>query len=124
SKVARLEEFPRSRVERVGGRRVVQYRGEILPLIDVDRALGAAPPPGASPSAGGPGGRGGGQGVVYAGAERPVGLVVDRILDIVEQDSDVQGPAVRPGGDRTAVIGGHVTEMLNVEALIRAAAGG
>jgi two-component system chemotaxis sensor kinase CheA len=124
SKVARLEEFPRSRVERVGGRRVVQYRGEILPLVDVDRALGPAPHPGDSPGTDRTEDRGAVQVVVYAGAERPVGLVVARILDIVEQDGDVRGPAVRPGGDGTAVIGGHVTEMLNVEALVRSAAGG
>ena len=42
------------------------------------------------------------------------------ILDIVEQDSDVCGPPSRPGVASTAVIQGHVTEMLDVEALIRA----
>src|SRR5262249_41635779 len=34
NKVARLEEFPCSRVERVADRRVVQYGGQILPLLD------------------------------------------------------------------------------------------
>src|SRR5262249_48084278 len=33
SKVARLEEFPRRRIERVADRSVVQYRGQILPLL-------------------------------------------------------------------------------------------
>jgi two-component system chemotaxis sensor kinase CheA len=117
SKVARLEEFPRARIERVAGRRVVQYRGQILPLLDVDRALGA------SPGADGLEDREAVQVVVYAEAERPVGLVVERILDIVEQDSNVRGQAARPGVDCTAVIQGHVTEMLNVEVLIRTAAG-
>jgi two-component system chemotaxis sensor kinase CheA len=50
-----------------------------------------------------------------------VGLIVDRILDIVEQDSDIQGPSSRPGVECTAVVQGHVTEMLDVEALIRKA---
>jgi two-component system chemotaxis sensor kinase CheA len=120
-KVARLEEFPRARVERVAGRRVVQYRGQILPLVDVDGALGPAPRQAGAPGDDGPEGRGAVQVVVCAGAERPVGLVVGRILDIVEQDGEVEGPAVRPGVDRTAVIGGHVTEVLDVEALVRAA---
>jgi two-component system chemotaxis sensor kinase CheA len=62
--------------------------------------------------------------VVYTEAERPVGLIVGRILDIVEQDSNVRGQAARLGVDCTAVIQGHVTEMLNVEALIRTAAEG
>ncbi|HEY2783779.1 MAG TPA: chemotaxis protein CheA, partial [Fimbriiglobus sp.] len=33
--VSRLEEFPRAALERSGGRKVVQYRDEILPLVDV-----------------------------------------------------------------------------------------
>ena len=39
SLVARLEEFPRSALERAGTQDVVQYRDEILPLIDVSRVL-------------------------------------------------------------------------------------
>src|SRR5260370_9897328 len=35
SLVTRLEEFPRSSVERTGTDEVVQYRGEILPIIDM-----------------------------------------------------------------------------------------
>ncbi len=39
SMVARLEEFPRSALERVGPQDVVQYRDEILPLVNVSRVL-------------------------------------------------------------------------------------
>ena len=60
--------------------------------------------------------------VVCARPDRLVGLIVERILDIVEQDSDVEGPPSRPGVERTAVIQGHVTEMLSVAALVRSAA--
>jgi two-component system chemotaxis sensor kinase CheA len=116
SKVARLEEFPHSRIERVAGRRVVQYCGQILPLLDVDDALGSA--------AELPNNKEAVQVVVYARPERPVGLIVERILDIVEQDSDVKGPSSRPGVECTAVIHGHVTEMLNVESLIQSSAEG
>jgi two-component system chemotaxis sensor kinase CheA len=56
--------------------------------------------------------------VVYARQDRPVGLIVERILDIVEQDSDVRGPSSRPGVECTAVIQRHITEVLDVEALI------
>jgi two-component system chemotaxis sensor kinase CheA len=120
AKVARLEEFAPSRVERVAGRRVVQYRGQILPLLDVDAVL-------TSPSLNGAehaDDRETFPVVVYARTERPVGLIVRRILDIVEPDSDVQGPSSRPGVACTAVIQGHVTEMLDVEALIGAGAEG
>jgi two-component system chemotaxis sensor kinase CheA len=122
--VARLEEFPRSRVERVANRRVVQYRGQILPLLDVDAALGAAPERARLPGEEFPGDAEAVQVVVYARQERPVGLIVERILDIVEQDTDVRGPSPRPGVECTAVIQGHVTELLDVEALVRAAGEG
>jgi two-component system chemotaxis sensor kinase CheA len=117
SKVARLEEFPRARVEQVAHRRVVQYCGQILPLLDVDAALRAAQ----SPALNGAGDHEAYQVVVYARQERPVGLIVDRILDIVEQDGEVRGPASRRGVEYTTVIQGHVTEMLDVEDLIRTA---
>jgi two-component system chemotaxis sensor kinase CheA len=122
SKVARLEEFPRDRVERVAGRGVVQYRGEILPLLDVDAALGAVPRPGGVADAVTPEDQGTLQVVVYGDGQHSVGLVVERILDVVEQEGDVQGPSSRPGVERTAVLQGRVTELLNVEALMRTAA--
>jgi two-component system chemotaxis sensor kinase CheA len=59
--------------------------------------------------------------VVCARPERSVGLVVERILDIAEQDNDTRGPASRRGVECLAVIQGQVTEMLDVETLIRTA---
>ena len=49
SMVARLEEFPRAQVERSGSQEVVQYRGQILPLIDLAKHLPSA---GEAPAAG------------------------------------------------------------------------
>jgi two-component system chemotaxis sensor kinase CheA len=121
SQVARLEEFPRARVERVAGRRVIQYCGQILPLLDVDAALRSALSPGRQAVAEALEDKEAYQVVVYARPERPVGLIVERILDIVEQDGDVRGPSSRRGVEHTAVIQGRVTEMLDVEELIRTA---
>ena len=39
--VIRLERMTAQRVERVGHREVVQYRGELLPLTRLDQVLGA-----------------------------------------------------------------------------------
>jgi two-component system chemotaxis sensor kinase CheA len=119
NQVARLEEFPRTHIEQVANRRVVQYCGQILPLLDVDAALRAVPEPPPLPGKEPLDDEEAVQVVVYAQQERPVGLIVQRILDIVEQDSDMQGPSSRAGVVRTAVIQGQVTEMLDVETLIR-----
>jgi two-component system chemotaxis sensor kinase CheA len=111
AKVARLEEFPRSRVEQVADRPVVQYGGQILPLLDVASRRPPEPLDGQDAF----------QVVVCAGPSRPVGLLVARILDIVEHDGAVRGPASRPGVEYTTVVQGRVTELLDVDALINSA---
>jgi two-component system chemotaxis sensor kinase CheA len=130
AQVSRLEEFPRAAVERVGRREVIQYRGEILPLIDVSRAL-AGPRDRDAPRrprrpAREPGAEANGeriQVVVHTGPERQVGLVVGRILDIVEGAITTRSKASRPGVLFTAVIQDRVTEFLDVERLIQTAEG-
>jgi two-component system, chemotaxis family, sensor kinase CheA len=117
--VARLEEFPRSAIERVGRQTVVQYRDDILPLIHVSRILNSRPktksPDGTSsksetvPV------------VVYAGHGKSVGLVVGRILDIVEATIVTRSQANRPGVLFSAVVQDRVTEFLDVEGIIRIA---
>jgi two-component system chemotaxis sensor kinase CheA len=128
SQVARLEEFPRSSVETVGAQEVVQYRNEILPLIDLStllsrrersarntRAARAEKRTNASTAADTI------QVVVYAGKKQWVGLVVHQIHDIVEDTILSRTSAKRPGVLFTAVVQGRVTEFLDIEGIIRSA---
>jgi len=126
SQVARLEEFPRSSLEHVGALDVVQYRDEILPLIHVSRALRlrqqaksrrSSARRRADESLAGASGDPI-QVVVYSGAGRRVGLVVDRIVDIVEETLVSRSDAHRHGVMFTAVIQGRVTEFLDIESLL------
>jgi two-component system chemotaxis sensor kinase CheA len=127
--VARLEEFPRSALERVGPQDVVQYRDEILPLLHVSRVLrqrrrhARNGRPGHRPRTTEPAREEGDtvQVVVYAGEGQRVGLVVGRILDIVEEAIATRSRSNRPGVLFTAVIQGRVTEFLDVEGIIRSA---
>ena len=117
--VARLEEFPRSALERVGNRFVVQYRSQILPLLDVAKALGRKKKAASL-------GRGkqtssAVQVVVYSGHGHTVGLIVGQILDIVEESIVTKSKARRRGVLFTAVVQEKVTEFLDVEGLVRAA---
>jgi two-component system chemotaxis sensor kinase CheA len=129
SQVDRLEEFPRSVVEKVGPFDVVQYRNEILPLIHVERLLRErqrlANGPTGAPQRGGRrrklDARDPLQVVVYAGKNQRVGLVVDQILDIAEETLVSRSRAQRPGVLFTAVVQGKVTEFLDLEGIMRSA---
>lgn len=109
SQVARLEEFPVAKIEHAGGQEVVQYRGRIMPLVRLSHVLGlpseAAPDPL--------------QVVVYAYQGRSIGLVVDRILDIVEETVTVQSRSSHEGLSGSAVIQQYVTDLVDVPSVIR-----
>ena len=107
--VARLEEFSSSTIERTAREEVVQYRGEIMPLVRISEVLGVQASPEAEDSL---------QVIVYTCGGQSVGLVVDRILDVVEQGVVVEGCAPRPGIMGSAVIRQRVTDMLDLPALV------
>jgi two-component system chemotaxis sensor kinase CheA len=112
SSVARLEEFPRKLVEKAGGQEVVQYRQQLLLLI----RLGEVLRPGKAEEAHDPL-----QVVVYRENGRSVGLVVDRILDIVEETLTIQRSSTTPGVLGSAVVQQRVTDLVDVPAIIRQA---
>jgi two-component system chemotaxis sensor kinase CheA len=104
SAVARLEEIPAARVERAGERELVQYRGQLMPLLRLST------PPAADHQLL--------QVIVHAAGNRCIGLVVDEILDIVEQP--VLGDASLPGAAQpVTVLQQRVTELLDLPALVR-----
>jgi two-component system chemotaxis sensor kinase CheA len=117
SVVARLEEFAADAVEHTADHEVVQYRGEIMPLLRLAHLLtdGRAPATPAPVD-------GGLQVVVVRGTDgRSVGLVVERILDIVDERIEVTRRSARPGIRGALTLQGRVTDLLDVEGLLAAA---
>jgi two-component system chemotaxis sensor kinase CheA len=112
--VARLEEFSRDSVEVAADREVVQYRGQIMPLLRVSKVLESHHTQDASREESL-------QVVVYADQGHSVGLVVDRILDIVEEAFVMQRETRRAGVKGSAIIQKRVTDILDVPGLIAAA---
>jgi len=108
--VARLEEFEAARVEEAGRGQVVQYRGEIMPLVVLADELGVD---GTAGSADGPL-----QVVVYTESGRSVGLVVDEIFDIVEEALEMTRHTAEHGLLGSAVIQGAVTDVVDVRAVL------
>jgi len=113
--VARLEEFPRHTIERAGGQEVVQYRGQIMPLVRVSEVLEGRR---SDPADSGPESL---HVVVYSDQGRSVGLVVDRILDIAEESLVIERHTGRKGILGSAVVQKRVTDILDVPGLIAAA---
>ncbi len=110
SMVARLEEIEPSRIEWADGREVVQYRGQILPLLRLGENLGIVSRCDSDSPL---------QVVVYREGDSSIGLVVDRIADIVEAAVDVRRKAQSEYLLASEVIQNRVTDLLNLPAIIR-----
>ncbi len=106
--VARLEEFSRELVERVGRDEVIQYRGDILPLLHVCDVFGESRSEGPTLRV-----------VVHSSPTGNVGLVVDAIEDVVETELCGAMRSGRAGTLGVAAIHGHVTELVDANALLQ-----
>ncbi|MFO0576429.1 MAG: chemotaxis protein CheW [Polyangia bacterium] len=107
----RLEHFPAKAVERLGRRKVAQYRGRVLPLWqlggaelsgrDADSVLNV---------------------VVYTEGSSSVGLVVDELVDIIQRPRDIQSsPDRTPGVSGSTIVLNKIAQVLDLPALAREA---
>jgi two-component system chemotaxis sensor kinase CheA len=105
--VKRLEEFSLGNIEHVGTNSVIQYRGSILPLIDVAVTLGMSTETWAS-----------GHVVVVGDGDSLVGLKVQGIMDVSCELSAVKPVQGKPGITSYGVIQGKVIALLDVSYLL------
>jgi len=115
--VARLEEFPLSQVERAGNAEVVQYRDDLLRLVHVGALLGIY---------GEPEDTGSYSVVVHRedDGSAAVGLVVDRILDVIEEEIVLSSVGRHAGLQGSAELQSRVTDIVDVPALVASARAG
>ncbi len=113
SMVSRLEEFPVTSLEHSGNESVVQYRGMIMPLIDIARRMNLGQPEKQTETL---------QVIVYSDAGRSVGLIVDQIVDIVDQAVKVEQQESSSELAGSAVIQDKVTDLLNLGVLVKGTA--
>jgi two-component system chemotaxis sensor kinase CheA len=108
TRVHRLEEFEAASIERSGDTRVVQYRDAILPLFETAQELGLR-------DTGAGLGEDGLTSVVVIGlGGRHIGLVAQRIVDILECAPTAERSRPRAGVALSAVLGGAVTDVIDV----------
>ncbi len=110
SMVARLEEFKQADIEKSGDQDVVQYRGEIMPLIYLSKIFNGDTSYTERETL---------QAVVYTKNGRSVALVADKILDIVEESITIKRASNRKGTLGTMVVQNLVTDLLDAEGIVR-----
>ena len=100
--VARLEELERKTIERSNERWVVQYRGQLMPLIPMSMEQDSGmSKEGRQPV------------LVFSDRDHTMGLMVDEIVDIVEAKLNVDLAAEQPGRIGSAIIAGQATEIVD-----------
>ncbi|MEH2076007.1 MAG: chemotaxis protein CheA [Nostoc sp.] len=117
----RLEEILYSAVEKVGNQYVVQSYGKILPLIDLHKVFSHSSENDLRDRTKASVAETLQIVIVSPSSELSVALVVERILDIVEEPLTITGVSSRPGVLLCAVFQGQITEILDIEAVIRIA---
>ncbi len=98
--VTRLEEIAVDKIELSNGRYMVQYRDQLMPLVQMEgvsvRTQGSQPI------------------LVFADGRRSMGLVVDEIVDIVEERLNIEVAGSKDGILGSAVIKGQATEVIDI----------
>ncbi|XIA65037.1 chemotaxis protein CheW [Bradyrhizobium sp. TZ2] len=98
--VTRLEEIATDKIELSNGRYMVQYREQLMPLVQMNGVT--VQTQGAQPI------------LVFADDGRSMGLVVDEIIDIVEERLHIEVAGGQEGILGSAVIKGQATEVIDV----------
>ena len=100
SLVTRLEEIDARKIEMSNGRHMVQYRGQLMPLVTMDENV-RVKSEGAQPL------------LVFTDGVRSMALVVDEIIDIVDDRLDIQVASDRAGVLGSAIVKGQATEIID-----------
>src|ERR1700674_467487 len=98
--VTRLEEIATDKIELSNGRYMVQYRDQLMPLVQMTGV--SVQTSGTQPI------------LVFADDGRSMGLVVDEIIDIVEERLNIEVAGGEMGILGSAVIKGQATEVIDV----------
>jgi two-component system chemotaxis sensor kinase CheA len=101
SLVTRLEEIDPRSIETTNDRTVVQYRGQLMPLVPVNGDV-RVKDCGSQPL------------LVFSDEGRSMALMVDEIVDIVEERLDIQLVSNTAGVLGSAVIKGQATEVIDI----------
>jgi len=114
AEISRLEEFDPARIEWSGRIEVAQYRGGILPLIRLAEAIGLSSAPTKNDYL---------SVVVHGDGADRVGIVVDRVVDVVDTTRSHSTVGHRAGVLGSSVVRDRVTDLVDIDAVVATALG-
>jgi two-component system chemotaxis sensor kinase CheA len=106
--VSRLEEFASEQIERTGDRDLVQYRGDLLPLMAVDgysRSIEQSVQPV----------------IVFSEGKKAMGLMIEEIDDIIDEELIIRIQSSQPGVLGTAIVNGRATDIIDAQHYLKLA---
>jgi two-component system chemotaxis sensor kinase CheA len=106
--VSRLEEFTQEQIERTGDRDLVQYRGDLLPLLPVDGYARPDEQP-MQPV------------IVFSEGDKAMGLMIEEIDDIIEEELVIRIQSERPGVLGTAIVNSKATDIIDAQHYLKLA---
>ncbi|MNU62481.1 Chemotaxis protein CheA [compost metagenome] len=101
--VARIEELEPSALEWADGRSLVQYRGQLMPVLCADGSSLTEPPLAKRPL------------LVFSRGARSLGLMAEEIVDIIEAAATAELAGSSTGVTGSIVVAGRATELIDVD---------
>ncbi len=102
SALTRLETIAMEKIEFSDNKAFIQYRGNLIPLINLSGSSDF-PNEGIKPT------------FILSNAQHTMGVIIDEIVDILEEEMDVQMKSITPGKLGTIVLRNHATDIIDVE---------
>jgi len=109
--VERIETFPAVQIETSGGREVMQYRGDVLPLMRLEPLLELAPSEARDTLS-----------LLVFSVEKDVGLVVQEVINTIDISTQIDTKSFQQKGVLgTTIVQGHSVLILDIHGLIELA---
>ena len=109
--VERIETFPAASIETSGGQEILQYRGEVLPLMRLEPLLRLPSPPAAATLS-----------LLVFSVEKEIGLVVQRVINAVEISTQIDTKRFQQKGVLgSTIVNGFAVLILDIHGLIELA---
>lgn len=101
--VARIEEMEPSALEWADGRSLIQYRGQLMPVLCADGSSLTESPQAKRPL------------LVFSRGARSLGLMAEEIVDIIEAAATAELAGSSTGVTGSIVVAGRATELIDVD---------